>query len=128
MTISHELLEFWIERVAELDGLSMDADKLIEDVVMVAIAFNQDPDIFELAMTNTVEALKLIIRERTVGQELVGNKVGWTSFHFQSRKIRKLKADMRIVYRDVDKYIQVMGFGHRWLPQEIYDRLSSDRP
>lgn len=128
MAISDELFEFWIERVSELEGLSMDADKLVEDVVLIAVAFDQDPDIFSYAMTNTIEALKLILRQRNVGQPLVGNKYGWMSYHFQSRRIPKLKADMRIVYRDMGTSIQIMGFGHRWIPQSIYTRLSSGQP
>jgi len=128
MAISNEALEFWIERVAELEGLSMDADKLVEDVVLVAVAFDQDPNIFSLAMVNVVTAFRLILRDRNIGQELVGNKAGWYSFHFQSQRTRKHTADMRIVYRDTGTTIQVMGFGHRWLPQEIYNRLSFGRP
>lgn len=128
MAISDELLEFWIERIAELNGIAMDADKLVEDIVLIAVAFDQDPDMFLAVMTNTVEAFELVLRERNIGQSLVGNKVGWTSYHFQSRRIRKLKADMRIVYRDTGISIQILGFGHRWIPQAIYDRLSFDRP
>lgn len=128
MAISDELLEFWIDRVSELEGISMDADKLVEDIVLIAIAFDQDSEILSAVMTNTIEAFKLIVRDRSIGQELMGNKSVWSSYHFQSRRIRKQKADMRLVYRDSGTSIQIMGFGHRWLPQQIYDRLSLGRP
>ncbi len=128
MAISDEQLSAWIECVAKLEGLMMDAEKLVEDIVLVAVAFNNDPETFSVVMANTIEAFQLILRARNIGQPLGGNKAGWISYHFQSHRTRRHKADMRIVYRNTGIAIQIMGFGHRWMPQPIYDRLSSDRP
>ncbi|PSR19929.1 MAG: hypothetical protein C7B44_15330 [Sulfobacillus thermosulfidooxidans] len=128
MPISHEQFVLWIDRIASLEGLMMDPEKLVEDLVLIADAFHQDPETFSVVMENTFRAFQLILRVRNVGTALSGNKAGWISYHFQSHRVRRHKADMRIVYRDTGTAIQIMGFGHRWIPQSIYDRLSPPRP
>ena len=127
MATHEEVFGFWIDRLAELEGVSMDADALVEDVIVLAAAFNQDPDVFPVVMMNVIKAFQNLLHKRNAGQPLTGNHVAWLSFHFQSRAIRKLKADMRIVYRDTGSTLEILGFGHRWIPQEIYHRLSLDR-
>ena len=34
------------------------------------------------------------------------------------------QADMRIVYRTIESGIEVKGFGHRWVPADVYKRIS----
>lgn len=121
--VSNELLRFWITEVTNLQGISMDADKVVDDVVLVAFTFD-DPEVFSTIMNNVVVALQLIIQQRNIGQELIGGKTGWNSFHFQSQRKQKQNADMRIVYQDTGTTIRVMGFGHRRIPDDIYQRLS----
>lgn len=67
MAISDEQLSAWIECVAKLEGLMMDAEKLVEDIVLVAVAFNNDPETFSVVMANTIEAFPLILRASLLG-------------------------------------------------------------
>lgn len=123
MAISDELLQLGIDQLAGLTGISMDANRLVDDVVLVAYAFD-DPQLFSAAIANIINAINLILRQRNVGTALVNNKAGWWSYHFQSQRNQRHTADMRIVYQDNGTTIRIMGFGHRWLPQDIYNRLS----
>lgn len=128
MAMSREQLVLWIDRIASLDGLMMDPETLVEDLVLITEAFDHDPATFAVVMENTLQAFQLILRVRKVGTALSGNKAGWMSYHFQSHRTQRHRADMRIVYRDTGAAIHIMGFGHRWILQSIYDRLSLPRP
>jgi hypothetical protein len=110
--------------VTDLQGVSMDADRVVDDIVLVAYVFN-DPEEFVKAMHNVVDVLRLIVQQRNIGEELKGAKAGWHSFHFQSQRIQRHKADMRMVYQDSGTTIRVKGFGHRWIPEDLYQRLSN---
>lgn len=123
MAISDELLQFGIDQLAGIGGISMDANRLVDDVVFVASAFN-DPQLFSIAITNVVGAITRVLRQRAVGTALVNNKAGWWSYHFHSQRSQHHAADMRIVYQDTGTTIRIMGFCRRWLPEDIYKRLS----
>lgn len=123
MAISDALLQLGIEQLSQIDGISMDADRLVDDVVLVAYVFD-DPQLFSTAIANVINAINLVVRERRIGPALVNNKAGWWSYHFQSQRTQRHTADMRIVYQDTGTTIRIMGFGHRWIPQDLYDRLS----
>lgn len=122
MAIRNTVLSEWIRRIAAVPGIEMDPDALVDDVVLMAYAFTNE-DLFNTAMTNVASALLLIFKHRDVGQDLQANLTGWKSYHFQSQRIRKHPADLRIVYQDTGSVIRVRGFGHRWIPEEVYRRL-----
>jgi hypothetical protein len=122
MAISNTLLAKWIRRISSVQGIEMDADALVDDILLMAYAFENE-DTFNTAMTHVVSALLLIVKQRNVGQDLKANLTGWKSYHFQSQRIRKHPADLRIVYQDTGSAIRVRGFGHRWIPEEVYKRL-----
>lgn len=117
MTVSNAELAEWIGRVASVQGIEMDPDALVDDVVLTAHAFT-DERRFQTAMTHVVSALSLIVKIRNVGKDLSANLTGWKSYHFQSQRVRKHPADLRIVYQDIGTVIRVRGFGHRWIPEE----------
>ena len=121
--VDSELLLSWAQRVAGIEGIAMDARYLMEDVVSTALAFEQDRDAFANAMDSVARALRVIVRDRDVGQPLVGNHEGWRSFHFQSERRQKYPADMRIIFQDASDVVRIKGFGHRWLPAEVYERI-----
>jgi hypothetical protein len=114
----------WIDHVASVQGIEMDPDALVDDVVFIAYSFDQD-DTFIAAMTQIVHSLLLLVKRRNMGQSLVGNFSDWRSFHFQSQRTKGHPADLRMVYKDTGTSIRVRGFGHRHLPQNIYLRLYS---
>lgn len=122
MAIQNELIEQAIDHIANIKGLEMDPAYLLDDVILIAFVFN-DEDSFKKAITQVIHSLHLIIEKRSIGQALSGNLTGWFSFHFQSKRINKHPADLRCVYTDVEKAIQVRGFGHRHMPIDVYRRL-----
>ena len=123
MAINDALLHLGIEQLSAIEGIVMDADRLVDDVVLLAYVFD-DPQRFSTALTHVINAIHLIVRQRRIGQPLVNNKAGWWSYHFQSQRTQHHKADMRIVYQDTGTTIRAMGFGHRWTPQDLYTRPS----
>jgi len=122
MAISNALLAEWIGKLSSVPGIEMDADALVDDVVLTAYAF-ADESTFQTAMRSVVSALLLIVKSRNVGQNLSANLEGWKSYHFQSQRVRKHPADLRVVYQDTGFVIRIRGFGHRWIPEEVYKRL-----
>lgn len=122
MAISNELILETIDNIAAIEGIVMDPDHLIDDVVLVAYVFDEE-ELFKKAIAQIVNSLGLIIRKRSIGQPLVSNLAGWLSFHFQSQRLNKHPADLRIVYKDGGIVIEVHGFGHRHLPSDFYKRL-----
>ena len=100
----------------------MDAASLAEDVMCVALAFPEDQD-FLAAITNTVKALRLISEDKVRPAELRWDFSGWLCFHYRSSVTISGSADMRIVYRKIESEILVMGFGHRFIPKDLYRRL-----
>jgi len=122
MAISNALLAEWIGKLSSVPGIEMDADALVDDVVLTAYAF-EDESTFRTAMTHVVSSLLLIVKRRNIGQDLSANLEGWKSYHFQSERMRNHPADLRIVYQDTGSVIRVRGLGHRWIPEEVYKRL-----
>lgn len=121
MAISNELLEQAIDTITDIEGIQMDPNALVDDVVLVALVFD-DELTFMTAIANIAESLRLIVKKRNIGQPLVGNLNGWLSFHYQSQRTPKYPADLRTVYQD-SGVIQVRGFGHRHLPSDFYKKL-----
>ncbi len=122
MTISKQLLADAIKAISSVSGMQMDAQTLAEDVVLVALVYDED-QIFNTAITNIVDALNLIVKNKNIGTPLVGNLSGWISFHFQSQRTQGHPADLRIAYQDIGTAIQVKGFGNRFLPSDFYKKL-----
>lgn len=102
-----------------LPFLSMDAASLAEDVMCVALAFPKERD-FLAAISNTVKALRLIAEDEVRPAKLKWDFSDWLCFHYRSSARLQGSADMRIVYRKVDSEVLVMGFGHRFIPKDLY--------
>ncbi|PLR76312.1 hypothetical protein CU633_16605 [Bacillus sp. V3-13] len=122
MAISDELIEQAIDIIASINGIEMNHDELVDDVILIAYAFDQEPT-FMAAISQITHSLHLIVKTRNIGQQLSGNLKDWMSFHFQSQRTQKYPADLRIVYQDVGNKIRVRGFGHRRIPKDFYSRL-----
>lgn len=123
MAISNELIIEWIDLVSQLDGLMMDPVTLADDMILMAYYFNE-PDDFLLAISQVVKAMKHLIQERVATSQLERSYRGWTSYHFQSKRVQGKRADLRIVFQKHTAYtIRIKGFGHRHIPIDIYRRL-----
>ena len=129
MTISDALIEEAILIISEIEYIEMNIEELVDDVILIAYVFNQE-DAFKTAIAQIAHSLKLIVKKynktgQEIGQKLVHNYEGWTSFHFQSARKNGNIADMRILYQTPPHgVITVRGFGHRYLPEDVYDRLN----
>ncbi|CAM4355850.1 DUF3237 family protein [Paenibacillus alkaliterrae] len=123
MAISDELILEWIDRVSEINGLQMDPEALADDVVLMALIFNVDST-FVQGMNSVVRAITQLIDGVVSASQLEQNDSGWDSYHFQSQRVQGHRADLRVVFQNVDHHtVRIKGFGHRHLPSDIYKRL-----
>lgn len=126
MAISRELIYQAALSIAGAPGLSMDANALLEDTVLLAYAFPEE-DEFEAACANTKRAVSLLANGAVSSSELKYALAGWRSYHYQHKVGQGVKAACRIVFRPISGGIEVKGFGHRRIPQDLYERMSAQR-
>lgn len=123
MTIKSDLILEWIERTAHVQGVSMDPDALADDVFLMAYVFSEEAAFLQ-AMNHVVQALHMLVAGKVQASQLEKNLSGWDSYHFQSKRVQGQRADLRIIFqRTADDTLYVKGFGHRFLPADIYKRL-----
>lgn len=113
-----------ISAFAALSGVRFNPQSLVEDVVLLSVSFPDAPS-FELACANTARALEQLAKGRVAGAELKKELKGWRSYHYQPKVEQGANASCRIVYRNVADGVEVMGFGHRHVPKDVYGRLNS---
>lgn len=104
----------------------MNSDSLAQDVFLLSEAFPEEED-FEEAVASTVTALEQVIEGSVDTSPLKYDFAGWQSFHYQHKVEQGAKADCRIVFKRVDEGIEVRGFGHRRVPEDLYQRLRDAR-
>ncbi|WP_165055400.1 MULTISPECIES: hypothetical protein [unclassified Adlercreutzia] len=126
MAISEEILLEAVDAIAGLDGLSMDADHLVEDVYLLAYAFPEEGD-FKAAVASTCKAVSFLARGQVSSSSLKHELDQWLSYHYQHRVAQGAKADCRVIYRPSEEGIEVKGFGHRKIPEDFYRRMSAGR-
>lgn len=122
MAIRNDLMEDAIDIIADIQGIEMDSNTLVDDIVVLAYVFDKD-SLFMTAIAQIRNAMLQIVKTRGIGQPLVGNLSGWYSFHFQSQRTQRHPADLRIIYQDQGYIIRFRGFGHRHQPIDVYRRL-----
>lgn len=115
-----------IVMIAHVEGLFMDPDDLVDDVVLMAQAW-PDEEEFMSATLAVCTAMQDLVAGKVEGTRLKYDMSAWSSFHFRHRRARGTKADTRIIYRRMERGIIVKGFGNRHKPQDIYRRLLADR-
>ena len=121
-----ELIRWAVESLASVEGFSMPPASLAEDAFLLSLAF-PDRDDYLMACASTCRAIERLVRGCVMASDLKYDFKGWKSFHFQHRVGQGVRATMRIVYREVDGGIEVLGFGHRTIPLDLYKRLRRDR-
>ena len=113
-----------IDAIASVEGATMSASALVQDVVSVARAF-PDPAEFEAAVANTARAIELVVSGRVAPSELGDDYKGWRAYRYQHRVAQGEKADMRVLFREEGGRILVRGFGHRREPADFYWRMAA---
>lgn len=126
MSISTERMLKAIDALAAVKGTCMDPRSLAEDVVLLAKSWSDEVD-FDFAVASTVAALKLVVEGTVTPSTLHYNLDGWCSYHYQHHIGQGNKANMRIVFKREDGNVKVLGFGHRSIPSDIYERMARTR-
>lgn len=110
----------------ELDHWLINAHDVKEDLDALRAAY-PDPEQHWRAIQAIVHQMQVIPR-RGPGKEMHGNYLGWTRRAFESHRQSGEPADLRIVYRVLgDGKVELLGFGHRHLPEDLYRRLGYRR-
>ncbi len=126
MAISRQLVLESIEAISSVRDVQMNPDSLAEDVALLARPWPEE-DEFRLAVASTVRALKAIAAGSVTPASLKYNLNGWQSYHYQHKVAQGQRADMRIVFQIRGEKVRVKAFGHRNLPQDLYERIASTR-
>lgn len=126
MSISKATVAQAIAALSSVDGVLMEPSALAEDAMVLTLAFDKEDD-YKAAVVNTVKALKDISKGRVAPSALSGTYEGWSSFHYQPRVAQGTAATMRMIFRQANGSLYVLGFGHRHVPSNIYRRLAELR-
>lgn len=122
MPVDKGMLKAAIVQIASIKGVSMPAEVLAEDVVLLAAVWPDEGD-FAQAVASTVRALEQVAAGRITPSPLEDDLGGWFSYHYQLRRTQGERAVMRVVFQPVEGGIRVKGFGHRFKPADIYHRM-----
>lgn len=126
MSISTEVLLAAIDALAQKPGLIMDPDALAEDVVLLVHPWPEEIE-FSQAIASTLRAIDQLAQGKVTPAPLKYDLEGWYSYHYQHRRGQNIKADMRIVFQPDGQRIRVLGFGHRSIPLDFYERIIASR-
>lgn len=122
MAVSSDLIRAAIAQIANVEGIAMAHEALVEDVVLLAKVWPDEND-FAAAVASSVRALSQSASGKVTPDPLEGDLEGWWSYHYQLRRAQGEPAVLRVVFRRTDDRIEVKGFGHRFKPASIYHRL-----
>ena len=122
MPVDKSMLKAAIVQIASIKGISMPAEALAEDVVLLAAVWPDEHD-FAQAVASTVRALEQIAAGRITPSPLEDDLGGWFSYHYQLRRSQGERAVMRVVFQPSGDGVRVKGFGHRFKPADIYHRM-----
>lgn len=126
MSIDKTVVAKAISALASVEGALMQPEALAEDALCLTLAFPEEND-YKSAVVNTTKALRDLVGNRVSTNELAGIFQGWESYHYQPKIGQSIAANMRIVFRRNEGRIYVLGFGHRYVPEDVYRRLSALR-
>ncbi len=126
MIVSDELILDCALEIAAAPGLHMDPNSLLEDTYLLAAALPDEGE-FMAACASTVRAIGNLASRRVSSPRLKYALEGWSSYHYQHRVAQGGRADCRIVFRETEGGIEVMGFGHRSIPEDLYARMAAGR-
>lgn len=111
------------EQLTALTGIAIHAADVLADLDALERAY-PDPERYALALDAVLRQMEQLL-ERPLGRPMQRRFSGWWRCAFQSRPVAGMRADLRIVYRQGDGGLRVLGFGHRRLPRDLYLRLGT---
>lgn len=104
----------------------MKPEALVDDLLYLTLAFPEEAA-YKTAVVNTAKAMRDITRNKVTADRLSGAFEGWESFHYQPKVGQGITADMRLVFKRASDDVFVLGFGHRYVPSDLYRRVSALR-
>lgn len=122
MAVSSDLLRAAIVRIAAIPQIKMAPEALVEDITLLAKVWPNEAE-FSAAVASCCRALELVSKGRLTASPLTDDLSGWWSYHFQLSRAQGEKAILRVVYRLSENTVEVMGFGHRFKPADMYHRI-----
>ncbi len=126
MPINKTLIRQAIDSLSQVKGLYIHPTSLVEDVILLSYAFDDEED-FMAACASTRRAFEQLILGNVDTSNLKYEFEDWQSFHYQPRVGQGIKANCRVLFRRIDGGIEVKGFGHRCITADFYQRMSSAR-
>lgn len=126
MTIPIELKIKAIGALSSVSGVAFNPKYLADDVSVLAISFMEENE-FQIAVDETVRELELLVNKKKNPSPLLYNHSELSSSHYQSVRSKKQKADLRLIFKTNSNPLQVIMFGHRHQPSDIYNELTVRR-
>lgn len=113
-----------IDKIAAIPCVTMNPAHLAYDVYLMGFAF-PEKNAFEEAITRTAIILLKLVNGEIVATMLKRELHGWYSYHYQPSIGQGEKALCRVIFRFRDGGLDVLGFGHRFIPEDVYVRLEN---
>ncbi|WP_342526740.1 hypothetical protein MKY84_13585 [Chryseomicrobium sp. FSL W7-1435] len=127
MNINTALVKEAISQISAIPNLYMDPHYLVLDLLALTSVESFDSDEkFSSVIRTLIHSFELISKYPESGESLKNDFYGYSSYHFLSDyPSNHPHDDMRIIYTTQDDQLWIIGFGHRYLPSDIYDKLRS---
>lgn len=129
MTVAEESLRKAISTITSIKEIHMTPQHLLLDILALSKvpAFAEDNK-FNAVIHTITRALLEIVQNPAVGDSLKNDFSGFKSLHKKSEyPTDPPHDDLRIVYQSETKQIWIVAFGHRYLPNDFYDRIRESK-
>ena len=129
MTVSEESLRKAISTITSIKEIHMAPQHLLLDILALSKvpAFAED-DKFNSVIHTVTRALLEIVQNPTVGDSLKNDFSGFKSLHKESEyPTDPPHDDLRIIYQPETKQVWIIAFGHRYLPDDFYERIRASK-
>ena len=129
MTVSEQSLRNAISTIASIKEISMNPQHLLLDILALSKvpAFAEDEK-FNSVIHTITRALLEIVQNPSIGDSLKNDFNGFKSLHKKSDyPTDPPHDDLRIVYHPETGQVWIIAFGHRYLPDDFYDRIRASK-
>lgn len=125
MTVTEESLRKAIATITNIKEIYMTPQHLLLDILALSkVPVFAEDDKFNAVMHTITRALLKIVQNPSIGDSLKNDFSGFKSLHQKSDyPTDPPHDDLRIVYQPETKQIWIVAFGHRYLPDDFYDRI-----
>lgn len=125
MNVTPNVVKHAISQISAIPNLYMDPHHLVLDLLALASIESFDSDEkFSSVIRTLIHSIETISKYPTSGDSLKNDFYGFYSYHFLSDyPSNPPHDDMRIIYTVQENELWIVGFGHRYIPSDIYDKL-----